>query len=446
MRRREFILCAAGLDKLKHVPPNILFIMPDQWRGQDLGSMGNTQIRTPNLDRLAGEGVQFTNMMANCPVCTPARGILLTGKYPHATGTAVNDVPLPDQEVTIAEILSGRGYFTGFVGKWHLEGGKRMPGFVPPGPRRQGFQFWAANICSHNYLQQTYFRDDPTPIRIPGYDTIGWTDLAIEFLETARGRKQPFCLYVEYPTPHDPYVTPPGFEGLHDPDKIALRKNWQPGAKRLGTGKDIAGYYAAIACLDREIGRLLGRLDEAGFRDNTIVLFTSDHGDMLGSHGTFLKRKPWEESVLVPGILRWPAGLGAGRKCDAVFSHVDVAPTLLGLCGLRPPASMHGFDYTAYLRGGSGRTPESAHLMIYTQTEAGEFGPWRGLRTRRYKYARFREKPWLLYDLAKDPFEMQNLVLDPPHKSLIARFDAEIQKTMRETRDKWDELQDRPFR
>jgi arylsulfatase A-like enzyme len=203
MRRREFILCAAGLDKLKRVPPNILFIMPDQWRGQDLGSMGNTQIRTPNLDRLAGEGVQFTKMMANCPVCTPARGILLTGKYAHTTGTAVNDVPLPDQEVTIAEILAERGYFTGFVGKWHLEGGKRMPGFVPPGPRRQGFQFWAANICSHNYLQQTYFRDDPAPIRIPGYDTIGWTDLAIEFLEKAQGRKQPFCLYVEYPTPHD---------------------------------------------------------------------------------------------------------------------------------------------------------------------------------------------------------------------------------------------------
>ena len=444
MKRRQFLLSV--LDKLKPVPPNLLFIMPDQWRGTDLGSMGNTQVRTPHLDGLAREGVQFTSMMANAPVSTPARGILLTGKYPYATGTAVNDAPLPSQEVTIAEILAERGYFTGFVGKWHLEGGLRMPGFVPPGPRRQGFQFWAANICNHSYLKQTYFRDDPTPIRMPGYDTIGWTDLAIEFLEKARGRSQPFCLCLQYPTPHNPYVIPPGFEGLYDPEKIALRKNWQPGAGKLGTAKDIAGYYAAIACLDREIGRLLTSLDRSGLRDNTILLFTSDHGDMLGSHGAFLKRKPWEESVLVPGILRWPTGLRGGRKISAVFSHLDVVPTLLGLCSIQPPGSMQGFNYAPYLQGRSQRTPEFAYLMNHTRTESGEFNPWRGLRSRQYKYARFRDKPWVLYDLAKDPFELQNLVSDPASRKLIARFDRQIEKTMQRTGDHWDELQDRPYR
>src|SRR5215471_11592021 len=158
MNRRQFLLSAAAA-AVPAQPPNVLFIMPDQWRGMDLGYEGNEQVRTPNLDRLAREGVQF-RAVANCPVCTPARSILLTGKYAHTTGTAVNDVPLPESEDTIAKILAGRGYYTGFIGKWHLQGGKRMPGFVPPGPRRFGFEYWAANICSHDYFNHHYFRDE----------------------------------------------------------------------------------------------------------------------------------------------------------------------------------------------------------------------------------------------------------------------------------------------
>ena len=242
--------------------------MPDQWRGMDLGSMGNTQVRTPNLDKLAREGVHFRNAVANTPVCTPARGTLLTGKYPHSCGVPVNDIPLPAGENTIAKILAERGYYTGFIGKWHLEGGKRLPGFVPPGPRRAGFEYWAANICSHDYFHQQYFRDDPEPIKIAGYDAPGWTDLGIEFLEKARQGGKPFCLYWQPPTPHDPYIAPPGFENLYDPEKIELRKNWKAGAKQHGTKKDIAGYYAAMACLDEQIGRLLKKLDEIGRREN----------------------------------------------------------------------------------------------------------------------------------------------------------------------------------
>src|SRR5213593_4059482 len=142
MNRRIFLGTAGGAFAQSSLnaaaPPNILLIMPDQWRGMDLGSMGNTQVRTPNLDRLAREGVQFRNTAANTPVCTPARGTLLTGKYPHSCGVPVNDIPLPAGEQTIAKTLAERGYYTGFVGKWHLEGGKRLPGFVSPGPRREG--------------------------------------------------------------------------------------------------------------------------------------------------------------------------------------------------------------------------------------------------------------------------------------------------------------------
>lgn len=444
IRRREFLAAAPALlqGAAQPDPPNILFIMPDQWRAMDLGCMGNTQVRTPHLDRLASEGVLFTNATANCPVCTPARGILLTGRFPHENGTPVNDVPLKQDQPTIAKVLQKAGYYTGFIGKWHLHGGPRMPGFVPPGPARQGFDYWGANICSHAYFNSQYFRDDPTPIPIKTYDSIAWTDLTIEFLEKAKARKQPFCLYVQHTPPHDPYLLPPGHEKDYQPGDIQLRKNWKDGAKRGGTRKDIAGYYSAINFLDQEVGRILKRLDELGQRENTIVYFLSDHGDMLGSQGTFLKRKPWEESTQVPGIMRWPRAIRPGRKLDAVFSHIDAIPTLLGLCGVPVPDTMHGYNYANYILGKSSRTPESAMLTIYTKTEMNEWDCWRGVRTRRYKYARFEEEPWVLYDLHNDPFEMNNLAKSPAHRRLAAKFDAEIEKHMERTKDNWKELQD----
>jgi arylsulfatase A-like enzyme len=438
MDRRQFLLSAASM-AVSERPPNVLFIMPDQWRGMDLGYAGNDQVRTPNLDRLAEEGVQL-KAVANCPVCTPARSILLTGKYAHATRTGVNDVPLPSGEQTIATILAVHGYYTGFIGKWHLQGGKREPGFVPPGPRRFGFEYWAANICSHDYFHQHYFRDVPNPIPMRGYDAVTWTDLGLEFLEKAEAKRKPYCLYLQYPSPHNPYLPPPGFENMYDPAQIRLRKNWQKGAKQLGSAKDIAGYYAAIGCLDREIGRLLAKID-----NNTIVVFTSDHGDMLGSHGLFLKRKPWEESVRVPGIVRWPAGMKAAKTTEAPFSHVDVVPTLLGLCNVKVPHTMHGFDYAHFLRGKSQRTPNYAHMMMYTSTETGEFGPWRGLRSNEYKYAEFHDKPWLLYDLEKDPFEMNNLADDPRYSNLMRMLHGAVKHEMERTGDKWDEQRDAPF-
>ena len=244
MTRRGFIqaLAAAPLlraqPRVHHTPnrtaPNILFIMPDQWRGMDLGCTGNTQVRTPNIDRLASQGINFTNAVANCPLCTPSRAILQTGRYPHQNGMQVNDVPLSPNERGLGKILHERNYFTGFVGKWHLHGGARLPGFVPPGPRRHGFDYWAANICSHNYFNQQYFRDNPTPIHMANYEVPAWTDLAIEFLEKAKAGTQPFCLYVDYGPPHDPYMVPPGYEGLYNPSNIQLRRNWQPGAPMFG--------------------------------------------------------------------------------------------------------------------------------------------------------------------------------------------------------------------
>jgi arylsulfatase A-like enzyme len=259
-------------------------------------------------------------------------------------------------------------------------------------------------------------------------------------MEKAQASHKPYCLYLEYPSPHNPYLAPPGFEQMYDPAKIQLRKNWEQGARRFGTAKDIAGYYAAIACLDREIGRVLSRIDK-----DTLVVFTSDHGDMLGSHGKNLKRKPWEESVRVPGIVRWPNGIKIAKTTEAPLSHVDVVPTLLGLTGTKIPRGMHGFDYSDFLRGKSTRTPAYAHLMMYTATEDDEFAPWRGLRSKEYKYAEFRDRPWLLYDLEKDPYEMNNLVDDSAHQNLIRMLHGAVKQQMERTGDRWDEQHDAKY-
>ena len=409
--------------------------------------MGNPEVRTPTMDALAAQGALLRRTYSNCPVCCPARGTLLTGRFAHRHGVDVNDAPLPNEEVTVAEILKERGYRTGFVGKWHLEGGKRLPGFVPPGPRRQGFDFWAANICSHNYWDMQYFLDDPQPIPMTGYSARTFTDEAVRFLE--QDSEQPFCLFVQWGPPHNPYVAPPEYMNLYDPDGVRMRDNWVDGIQ-TGSRTDIAGYYAAITFIDDQIKRLLETLDRTGRAQDTIVLLTSDHGDMLGSQGTRLKRKPWEESILVPGILRYPAGIKPGDRSDLVFSLVDAAPTLLGLAGVEVPESMDGRDLSATLFAGPGDDaddkPESVYLQSYTPTEQDEFPPWRGVRTPRYTYARHQNQPWLLYDNDNDPFQHENLVDKPEHAELRATLDAMTMRWFERTGDDWTERRDLPYR
>lgn len=418
-------------------PPNVLFIFPDQMRAHALGAMGNPDVRTPCLDRLAAQGVLFENTLANSPVCSPARAVMLTGKYAHRNGMVANDLRLRESEVTLAELLAAAGYRTGFIGKWHLDGGPRLPGFVPPGPRRQGFQFWAANECSHRHFDNTYFRDDPTPIRTDRFEPEVWTDLALEFLDGGARRRQPFFLMIALGPPHDPYGAPESYMRMYDPDRLTMRANWRA-APGVPGPKEIAGYYAAVTAIDDQIARLLEGLERLGMAEETIVWFTSDHGDMLGSHGLRLKRKPHEESIRVPGILRYPARVRAGRRERALFSHADFAPTLLALCGLRIPRAMQGSDLSRVILEQEGDGPSSAYFQIFGPF-AGDAVPagWRGVRTRRYMYARFQHRPWLLFDLEKDPFQLENLAEDPGAGELRREMEALLAGWMRRTGDSW---------
>jgi arylsulfatase A-like enzyme len=429
--------CATMIDANTYLNrrPSVLLILPDQWRGQDIGCMGNPDVRTPNLDRLASQGILFRNTFANTPVCCPARAILLTGKYAHQNGMVANDLRLRESETTIAEILAAQGYRTGFIGKWHLDGGKRLPGFVPPGPRRQGFDFWAANECSHDHFHPTYFRDDDHPITENRYEPEVWTDRAIEFLRKAED--DPFFLVVSMGPPHDPYGAPDRFLKPYDPATLNMRANWVEGV--LGAGRnEMAAYYAAMTAVDEQVGRLLKALEDLGRAQDTIVLFTSDHGDMMGSHGQRLKRKPWEESVRVPGIVRYPARVRPGRTSEALLSHVDLTPTLISLCGLPVPDDMQGTDLSRVILGTSDRGPDSAFFQIFVPFAGdGTPNPWRGVRTQRFMYARTEAGPWVLHDLSIDPYELKNLADDPTLANTRAEMEAKLAGWMKRTGDSW---------
>ncbi|MGH9471097.1 MAG: sulfatase family protein [Terriglobia bacterium] len=448
MKRREFITGlgagAASLGALARSArpaeperPNVLLILPDEWCGQALGCMGNHDVRTPNLDRLASEGILFENTLANTPVCCPARANLLTGTYTSTNGMVANDLRLAESRGALGDLFGRAGYRTAYIGKWHLDGGPRLPGFIPPGARRHGFQTWAANECWHNYFYGWYFRNTNSPIITTKYEPEGWTDLAIEFLREQRNAAGPFFLMMAVGAPHDPYIVPEEYLKMYNPASLTMRPNWVEGVPRAGR-KDIAAYYAAITAIDDQIGRIAAVLRELGLEENTIVLFTSDHGNMLGSQRKILKRKPWEESIRVPGIFRYPKRIKPGSRSSVLLSHVDLAPTLLSLCDIRIPAGMQGSDLARVVRGEQASGPASAFFQIFGPYHAGGVrAGWRAIRTERYMYARWQSGPWLMYDLQADPYEMKNLVAPAAARSIRSELDSELQQWMKRIGDSW---------
>ncbi len=461
-----FALCMAATTlfasaaALTRHPPNIILLLPDQMRASAMGVAGNPDVQSPNIDRLAREGIRFKRTYANVPVCCPARAILLTGTYPHVNGMVANDLRLRESETTIAEILRAAGYRTGFVGKWHLDGGPREPGFVPPGPRRQGFDFWAAYECHHQHFLPYYFRDTPEMILVPKFEPEASCDFAVEFIKQEPANR-PFFLMVQMGPPHDPYGAPDEYMRRYDPARITPPENWRPGSEALPGGnaipakyrrpdlpggtyvktggrEEIAAYYAAITAIDDQVGRLLQTLKETGQDENTIILFTSDHGDMLGSHGMRRKRKPHEESAGVPGILRWPARIPAGRAVETLFSHIDMPATLLALAGQKVPAHMQGTDLSRVALGETTAGPDAVLLQIFVPFNPDKIAtPWRGIVTARHTFARFENAPWVLFDNLADPAQMKNLAADPAHAALQAQLDTKLRNLMAKHGDAW---------
>jgi arylsulfatase A-like enzyme len=306
-------------------------------------------------------------------------------------------------EKTISDELKRSGYRTGYIGKWHLDD-RENQGFVPV-ERRRGFDYWAANNLSHRHFGSVYFRDTPEPIRIDGFLPDHQTDLAIEFIRQKSA--QPFFLYLSWVAPHPP-LTPPARHAIYDPQKIRLRPN-VPESSQAEARKNTAGYYGLCTAVDENLGRLLAELDHSGMTEDTIVVFTSDHGWTLGSHGLDEIDGPYEEAVRIPLVIRWPRRLKGRKERDLLVSNVDYAPTLLGLCGVERPAGIQGADLTGLLADGRGARPES----IYAEGSLGSPAEWRMVvRGRDKLVVDFNQQPTRLYRLDRDPYELRNLVAD----------------------------------
>ncbi|HET7558615.1 MAG TPA: sulfatase [Limnochordia bacterium] len=440
--------------------PNLIYVFADQMRGMDLGCAGNPEVHTPNLDRLAAQGARLTHAYANCPVCTPSRAILLTGRHAQANRVVANDLPLPVELPTLGAALQQAGYRTGYIGKWHLDGVPRGK-WTPPGPRRHGFDFWAVHNCSHQYFGGTFFGDEPQPIVMEGYEPVAQTDLLLEFIEEAatggratgdkdkarpanaeagNGAQPPFAAFLSWGPPHDPYdQLPVEHLARYNPETITLRPNAAPippGPTSLAGNRDprltLCQYYAHITALDEQVGRILDALERLGLADDTILVFTSDHGDMLFSQQRMMKQQPWEESIHIPFLIRWPGPMAAGAVLDGLFGVVDVAPTLLGLLDLPPLPGAQGGDYSAWLLGQTpDRTQDSVFIydLVHVDQNIRQGLPlWRGVRTARHTYARSTEGPWLLYDNAADPYQLENHAGDPAWSALQAELDRALQR------------------
>jgi len=400
---------------------NLLFVFADQLRAGDLGFEGCPDALTPHLDAMAAQGVRFTNAVSTCPVCTPYRAALLTGKYPLSNGMVINDIRLPVTERSIAQVLSDAGYATGYFGKWHLDGPYRG-GFTPPGPRRQGFETWAAADCCHDYMKSWYYRDDPEMIWIDGYDADHFTDLTIEFMRGEAGLgtsrpTRPFAAFLSWGPPHNPYEVMPEAYRVHDPAAVTLRPNVPVEDEALAR-EQYAGYQDHITALDRCLGRLRAALEETGQAENTLVIFTSDHGDMLRSHGLYEKQLPYEESVAVPFVACQPGTLPERAVADTLLNVPDLMPTLLGQLGLECPNEVEGADLSFALRGETGEEPTSAWLANPVPFMPDRMIPeWRAVRTKTHTYAETLAGPWLLFDNVADPYQQRNLIAGAAGKS-----------------------------
>ena len=414
--------------------PNIVFVFGDQWRAQATGYAGDPNVKTPNLDAFAHESVNFVNAVAGCPVCSPYRASLMTGQFPLTHGVFVNDVYLSEEAVSLADAFSEAGYDTAYIGKWHIDGHGRSS-YIPP-ERRQGFEYWKVLECTHNYNNSPYYAgNSDQKLFWEGYDAIAQTRDAQNYIRE-HDDSRPFLLVLSWGPPHNPYETAPEeYKALYDPENIQLRPN-VPRTHAEQARKDLAGYYAHCSALDACVGDLLESLKEKGIADDTIFVFTSDHGDMLGSQSHQRKQRPWDESIRTPFLLSYPAMLGRQPKeLDALIDAPDIMPTLLGLCDLPVPKTAEGLDFSGYIKGDENPSDGAAVIMC-----PHPFGEWtrqrnggmeyRALRTLRYTYVRTLDGPWLLYDNQEDPHQLNNLVNKPEYSGLQTELDAWLQRKL----------------
>lgn len=471
--------------------PNILFIMSDDHAAHAISAYGSKINQTPNLDRLAREGMRFNNCFAVNSICAPSRATILTGKYSHINGVTVFN-EFNGSQWTVAKALQKAGYHTAMIGKWHL---KSDP---------TGFDYWNV-LPGQGLYHDPAFIEMGTRKKIPGYATDIITDLTIEHLKQ-RPKDKPFFLMSHHKAPHRAWEPDAKhahmFDGVDIPepesfdDDYATRSDaareatmridrdltrndlkltppaglmgaelqkWRSGTDQelevVENGKTnqlsgralkkwkyqryIKDYLRCIASVDDNIGRLLDYLDQSGLATNTIVIYTSDQGFFLGDHNWFDKRFMYEESIRMPFLVRYPPAIKPGSVNDAMILNVDFAPTFLEFAGQAVPAEVQGRSLKPLF---AGPTPadwrQVWYYRYYHYPGDHQVQPHYGVRTERHKLIYFnRIDQWELFDLKTDPRELKNLVNDPQHARLVAELKSEMMRLRKEL-DDHDQLQD----
>lgn len=421
--------------------PNVVYVFSDEHRWQSMSFTELPQVHTPNMARLAAEGVQFTQCISNYPVCSPHRAMLMTSRWPYQQGVIDNDIRLGQEEMTIGKAFLKEGYRTGYIGKWHL-GGVRAEPF--------GFEeslIWT-RVNSH-WDDAEYHPAVGDPVQPKGYGATLMTDQALDFID--RRKDGPFFLMLSLNPPHSDFLAAPEDKKALYPAEGSLpqRPNTPSTPSEIKDVKRIwdqnswpyyQGYHAHVSAVDDELGRIMETLDSLGLAENTILIYTSDHGSMLGSHGVGGKRQPYEESIRVPFIARWPGRIPPGGHVETLFGTIDIFPTVCGLAGAGIPRSCQGRDYSPHIRGRRRPAPTSQFIMHIDKTHAsgGQQHPaplFRGIRTPRYTYAVYPDKPWCLFDNANDPLQLENLIDSPAHKTVRATLHRELQQWLKRAQD-----------
>lgn len=418
--------------------PNVLMIFSDQHRPQSMSCYGDENLETANLDRLADEGIRFTNAYSNTPICSPFRACLYTGQHMTTHGLHCLYKPLhPHRQPMLPSVLRDAGYHTSHMGKWHMTGGDCPSHFVSP-YFRPGWDEWLGWDNSNEPFATEYGVGPRTKphLTLPTYQTDAITNLTVQWLEHY-DRDEPFFHVMSIEPPHPPNVAPEDYMALYRGRDLVLRPNFDRDCERAGEYVErLRGYYAQIANLDANVGRVLAALEEQGYADDTVVLYLSDHGDMLGSHGLLQKGFPEEESARIPLIIRWPGRIPAGAVTDGLVSSVDLMPSLLGILGIDIPDSVEGWDLSPLWRGETTVGKKDVLIQFdrthfdYTVDHSCHY---RAIRFGKWKYSiDFTQGPNKLFNLDEDPYEMSNLihraetrvVRGELHERLVARLDA----------------------
>jgi len=401
--------------------PNILFVFSDQHRKHSLACYGNDQVISPNFDRFANDGLKFNNCIANSPVCVPMRGSILTSMFAWNHRAISNDLPINQDVRSIVDVLNENSYNTGYIGKWHLGGVPRDKAI--PSAERLGFKEWKVANCNHAYDKGYYFDENDIRHEMNEFESIEQTDMAIDFIQRNSKNESPWGLFLSWGPPHAPFnAVPQKYLDMYDPEKIKLRENVPPDnillSKKRPTlnaediRKQYHGYYALITLLDEQFGRLLAELDKLGISEDTIIVYTSDHGDMLGSNAMCKKQLPHEESIAVPLLISWEGKTFVGTS-NELISLTDLAVSLTNLSGIAWDKETDGDNLSKLFTDPNFQGPEERIIydLIPCHQAADRGGKeWVGLRTCDMTFTRDATgSDNFLFTNSADPLQMDNL-------------------------------------